>query len=260
MTRVTGHKPDRPIWFELTTTDPEAARAFYAAVLDWTYDISGPEFGGYALGLTDGLNAAGIGQTQPGDASPPAWTVYFGVSDVAASSARVAKQGGTILVPPMDVAALGKMAVCQDPTGAVFGMWQPQQHIGAQILNEPGAMAWSEVNTRDASAAAAFYTSVFGLKDSVMEIQGTPYHMLNTAEGPACGVLQMNAEWGDMPPHWMTYFAVKNADAAKAAVLANGGTVPYGPFDSPYGRIIVAMDPQGAAVSFIELADAPPAQ
>lgn len=257
MTRVSGHKPNRPIWFELQTTNQEAAQRFYASVLGWSFESSGEEFGGYALALTDGAYAAGIGRIEEHDPSPPAWMVYFGVADATRMAETIVAKGGKLVVPPTSVAEMGRMLVAEDPTGAVFGLWEPMQHVGAQILNEPGAMSWSEVNTRDAKAAAAFYCAVFELKDAVMEMQGSPYHMLSTAEGPACGVLQMNADWGDMPPHWMAYFAVPNADTAKAAVIAGGGSVPYGPFDTPYGRIIVATDPQGAAVSFIELA--PPA-
>lgn len=256
MSRVTAHKPNRPIYFDLMTSDADAARHFYKDVLGWEYEINGPEFGGYAVAFRDGAIASGIGALEEGQPFPPSWTVYFGVTDADATAAAIIAKGGTVMVPVMAVGDLGRMAICQDPTGAVFGLWQPMQHIGAGILNEPGAMAWSEVNTRDASAAASFYCDVFGLKDDVMEMQGTPYHMLNTAEGPACGVLQMTAEWGDMLPHWMAYFAVENADEAKAKVIAGGGTVPFGPFDSPYGRIVVAVDPQGAAVSLIELSAA----
>lgn len=255
MTRVTAHKPNRPIYFDLTTSDAEAAREFYKSLLGWEYDINGPEFGGYALALRDGAIASGIGEIQPDQEFPPSWTVYFGVTDADDTVARIIAKGGKIAVPVMPIADLGRMAICEDPTGAMFGLWQPMQHFGAGILNEPGGMAWSEVNTRDAAAAAAFYCDVFGLKDEVMEMQGAPYHMLNTSEGPACGVLQMTPEWGEMPPHWMAYFAVENADEAKAKVIAGGGEVPFGPFDSPYGRIVVAMDPQGAAVSFIELSE-----
>ncbi len=256
MTRVTGHKPDRPIWFDLMTSDAAAARRFYGGLLGWEYDISGPEFGGYAMARRGDAVAAGVGQLRPEDPFPPAWSVYFGVTDADAAVARIGAHGGTTLVAPTDVGRFGRMAICQDPTGAVFGLWQPIEHRGAALLNEPGGMAWSEVNTRDATTAAAFYGAVFGLRDDVMDIQGSPYHMLSTAEGPACGVMQMTAEWGDMPPHWMAYFAVADLEEAKRTVLALGGRVAHGPFDSPYGRIIVILDPQGAAVSLIQLAEA----
>lgn len=252
MPRVTGHKPDRPIWFDLMTRDAKAAREFYHKVIGWEYDISGPEMGGYAMARRGSDVCAGIGQMQPEDTYPPSWTSYFGVTNADATAKAITAAGGQVIVPLMDIGGQGRMAVCQDPTGAVFGIWQPKEHLGATLIGEPGAMVWSEVNTRDAAAAAAFYCKVFGLRDEVMDMKGTPYHMLNTAEGPACGVMQMTKEFGEMPPHWMVYFGVEDADRAKAKVEAAGGKVPFGPFDSPYGRIIVVMDPQGAAVSLIE--------
>ncbi len=248
------HLPNgQPIWIDLATSNPQGAQSFYAAVLGWTYDIGGPEFGHYAVARCDGLSAAGIGGIPSGVEMPPAWTVYFGVASVDDTLTEATTHGGRVLAPAMDIGDFGRMAVVEDPTGAAFGLWQPVTHKGVSIVGEPGAFAWSEVNTRDAAAAAAFYTTVFGLRDERMEMQGTPYHMLHTAEGPCCGVLQMTDEWGDLPPHWMAYFAVADADAAKATVIQHGGQAPFGPFDSPYGRILVAVDPQGAAVSFIEL-------
>lgn len=253
MVRVQRLSPGRPIWFDLMTPKPEVARDFYAAVLGWKYDISGEEFGGYAMAHFDGAMAAGIGKTPPDQDFPSAWTVYFGCEDADATAQRITAAGGTIVAPPMDVGGFGRMAICQDPTGAVFGTWQPGQHKGAAIIDEPGGMAWCEVNSRDAKAAADFYCSVFGLTDRVTEMQGTPYHMLHHGPGPVCGALQMTDEWGDMPPHWMTYFAVPDIDKAKADVEAAGGTVHFGPFESPYGKILVAGDPTGAAISFTEL-------
>jgi len=248
------HLPNgQPIWVDLSTTSQKGAQDFYAAVLGWTYNISGPEFGHYAVALKDGVSAAGIGGMPPGVEMPPAWLVYFGVDSADDASALAVALGGSVLNPVFDIGDFGRMAVIADPTGAAFGLWQAKSHKGVSIVGEPGAYAWSEVNTRDAAAAAAFYAALFGLKTEVMEMQGTPYHMLNAGDGPCCGVLQMTAEWGDMPPHWMAYFAVADADAAKQTVIANGGQVPFGPFDSPYGRIIVAIDPQGAAVSLIQL-------
>ncbi len=256
MPTVASHKPNRPIWLDLATTDAAAARDFYARVLGWEYDISGPEFGGYATARIGEHATAGLAGKMDGDTSPPAWTVYFGVTDCDAMAATITANGGRVLFEPTTIGPYGRMAICADPTGAVFGLWQPMAHVGVGLINEPGALAWSEVNTRDAVAAASFYGKVFGLREERLEMGGAPYHMLHTADGPACGALQMTAEWGDMPPHWMTYFAVADVDAAKRAVLEAGGAVPFGPFDSPYGRIIVVTDPQGAAVSLIELSAA----
>ncbi len=251
MPRVSSHPAGQPVWLDLSTPDAEAARRFYGAVLGWEFDIGGPETGGYAMCRVGDAFAAGIGQQAPDQQTPPAWTVYFGVEDADAAVAAIEGAGGATLVPTMNVLDFGRLAICQDPTGAVFGLWQPVQHVGAGIVDEDGAMAWCEVNTRDSEAAVRFYNTVFGLTAQRTDSPETTYYMLSNGAGPVAGVLQMTAEWGDLPPHWMAYFRVPNAEAAKRAVEANGGQVPYGPFDTPYGRILVVIDPQGAAVSFI---------
>ena len=255
MPLVTSHPTGQPIWFDLQTRDAAAARAFYAAVLGWTYEEQAPEYGGYAVAFKDGAVAAGIGQQEAGATYPSAWSIYFGVADADAACARISAAGGTVMMPTMVIGDQGRMAMCADPTGAVFGVWEPIKHWGAECVNQPGAMVWCEVNTRDSVRASTFYAEVFGLTIETMEMQGSPYHMLKNHGQPVAGVLQMTPEWGDMPPHWMAYFGVTNAEAAKAAVEANGGTVPFGPFDTPYGRMIVAGDPQGAYISFITAGD-----
>jgi uncharacterized protein len=256
MTRVVLHPSNRPIWFDLMTTDAKAARRFYGAALGWSFDTPSPDMGDYAIGRVGDAPASGIGSIPPGQDWPPAWSVYFGVTHAESTIRDIVAAGGKVMSPVEAIGEFGRMAMCEDPTGAVFGLWEPGVHTGAGIIDEPGGMAWCEVNTRDATAAAAFYRSVFNLTGEVMEMQGTPYHTLRQQETPVCGVLQMTAEWGDLPPHWMAYFAVANADDAKAAVEGNGGTIPYGPFDTPYGRVCVVRDPQGAMVSLIELSPA----
>lgn len=251
MPRVSSHPTGQPIWFDLQTSNAAAARDFYAAVLGWTYEEQAPEYGGYAVAFKDGAVASGIGQQEPGATYPSAWTVYFGVANADAACAKITAAGGSLMFPPMVIGDQGRMAMCTDPTGAAFGVWEPIKHTGAEAVNEPGAMVWCEVNTRDSARASQFYAEVFGLTIETMEMQGTPYHMLKNNGEPVAGVLQMTPEWGDMPPHWMAYFGVTNAEEAKAAVEKNGGQVHHGPFDTPYGRMIVAADPQGAAVSFI---------
>lgn len=257
MPLIDSHETGSPCWFDLTTSDPERARAFYERLFGWTYDVSGPELGHYAMAKKDDRYAAGIGP-QPPDASwPVAWSVYFNVADIEATLERVKAAGGKPAMPPMDVADQGRISMAVDPTGAVFGLWQPKKHRGAQVVAEPGAMAWSEVATRDAKKAADFYTRVFGLEAQKME--GMEYFTLHDSKGePACGVLQMNEQWPqEIPPHWMPYFAVENTDESTTMVKEFGGEVRVKPFDSPYGRISVVSDPAGAVFSVVQMQQEP---
>jgi uncharacterized protein len=254
MTRVTTHPGNRPIWFELMVRDADAARRFYGAVLGWWFDISGPEMGHYTVCRIDDAPVAGIGSIAPDQDLPAAWTVYFGVTSTETAVRDVEAAGGHMVSPVEVIGAFGRMAICRDPGGAVFGVWEPGLHTGAGLVDEPGAMAWCEVNTRDAAAVSAFYQRVFALDANVMEVHGTAYHTLLQHGERVGGVLQMTADWGDVPPHWMAYFAVADADEASVRVQVSGGRVAHGPFATPYGRILVVQDPEGATISLIELA------
>lgn len=252
MPSVDAHAPGTPSWFDLMTPDPDRAMAFYSAVLGWEFTPdSGPDFAHYRMALAaDQQIAAGLGKSQ--DATmPSAWTVYMATDDVESLIARVEDAGGTVMAGPHTVGESGRMAIFADPTGAVFGAWEPGQHTGAQVTGEHGAMAWCEVNTRDAEAAHSFYAEVLDYEASKME--GMDYWTLERDGKPHCGVLQMTEEWGELPPHWMAYFAVDDADAAAERVTGNGGSVAHGPFDTPFGRICIIRDPLGAAVTLIQL-------
>jgi hypothetical protein len=155
------------------------------------------------------------------------------------------------MLEPMAVGDAGKMAVCVDPTGAVFGLWQPIDFIGAGVEDEHGSLAWSEVNTRDAAAACEFYGKLFGLTARKSEDQ--EYFFMQHDGGMRFGVMPMDEQWGDLPPHWMGYFAIDNADAALERVLAAGGSIGVPAFDTPYGRMAVIVDPYGAVVSIVQL-------
>ncbi len=96
------------------------------------------------------------------EGQPPAWSSYVSVADAEATAARSRRPAARVIAEPMEVLDLGKMAVFADPSGAVFGIWQPGTFIGAELVNEPGALSWNELNTRDPEAAKAFYGAVFG--------------------------------------------------------------------------------------------------
>jgi predicted enzyme related to lactoylglutathione lyase len=114
-------------------------------------------------------------------------------------------------------------------------------------------MCWSEVNCRDGAKNAAFYAAVFDLHVHKMDMPGVVYHTLHVAEGAdaVCGVLQMDEQWGDIQPAWMPYFAVADLEKADAVWAKHGGKKIAGPIPSPYGRIMVVQDPQGAYLSYM---------
>jgi predicted enzyme related to lactoylglutathione lyase len=196
------------------------------------------------------------------EGQPPAWSSYVSVADAEATAAAVAEAGGSVIAEPMDVMGLGTMAVFADPTGAVFGIWQPGTFSGAGLVNEPGALAWNELNTRNLAAAKAFYGAVFGwgFDDNDMGEAGK-YTTITLDGNPVGGILDM-VERGvpeEIPAHWLAYFAVEDTDATVAQATERGGGLMMGPVDIPVGRFAILTDPHGAAFAVIALSEDAPA-
>lgn len=246
-------------WYDLMTNGPEAAYSFYGRLFVWSLEAGPPESGGYVMCMSAGRPAAGIGVIPPGAPQPPAWTVYFLSDDVDATAARIVDAGGKVMVGPMDVMQEGRMVIASDVAGAVFGVWQAKRHRGAEARDEHGGMCWSEVNTRDAAAACAFYGKVFDLEAKPLGAPGMTYFTLHRGATTVGGVLQMDAHWpADVPAHWMPYFQVSDVDQACGDIPDLGGKVCVPPFDTPYGRIAVINDPAGAAFSIMTPPPPPP--
>ena len=160
MPEVTHYEHGVPSWVDIGTPDPTAALAFYSGLFDWEGQDMGEEAGHYTIVSKGGRQVAAISPAQ--DSGPPRWTTYINVDDVDTVATRAQAAGGTVVVAPMDVMTAGRMAIFADTTGAVVAAWQPGDHIGAQLVNEPGAMTWSELATSDLAKSKDFYSEVFG--------------------------------------------------------------------------------------------------
>ena len=241
-----------PTWIDVMWPDAAAARTFYQAVFGWEFDIGGPEFGNYTTARLGKYTAAGIVGSEPN--AQAAWNLYFATPDVIADTARAVKQGASVIAPAMVVGEFGGMATCQDPTGAMFSLWQGGQHVGAQVTDEPGSMAWCELYTPDAKKARDFYANLLGATVELMP--GMEYYVLKHGEQQLCGIMQIDPSWGKMAPHWVSYFAVASADETAALVTQLGGKQMGGIDDSPFGRLAALADPAGALFKVIQ----PPAR
>jgi predicted enzyme related to lactoylglutathione lyase len=185
---------------------------------------------------------------------PDLWSVYLATMDADATVARVVEHGGQVMVPPMDVMALGRMAVVVDRGGAVIGMWQPGEHRGFGVYDEPGTPAWFELHTREYDAAVQFYRDVFGWQTQVAS--DTPEFRYTTLDGgdgeQLAGIMDASAFLPDgVPAGWSVYFRVADADLALSEVVALGGEVLMGAEDTPYGRLATVADPTGAVFKVI---------
>jgi predicted enzyme related to lactoylglutathione lyase len=152
----------------------------------------------------------------------------------------------------MDVGDLGRMAVYGDSSGAVFGVWQPGEHKGSEVVSEPGTIAWHQVNTRDPEDALEFYSQVFGWESEQVDTGGADYWQMTKDGANVGGVFRMGDDFPDeVPAHWIVYFAVEDCDAATEKAKENGAQVTAEPFDNEAGRFAVLLDPHGAAFALI---------
>lgn len=235
-------------WADLTTTDVEAAGTFYSTLFGWTPEpIAIPEAGGYTMLSLGGKLVGALSPAMPGDPSPPHWTVYVNVDDADKTTELVQAAGGTVLMGVMDVFTSGRMAIFADAQGAAFAVWQPQDHTGAQVTDENGALTWFELMTDDTTGAQAFYGSVFGWGSETSDGGGMPYTEFKLADRSIAGMMAKQPGM-EMPSAWMPYFQVADPDKIAAEAKALGGAVYAGPADIPSGgRFAVLADPQGAA-------------
>lgn len=251
MAEFTEYAPGTPAWIDLSSPDVEASKAFYGSLFGWDVEDMGPDAGGYCMFKLRGRYVAGLGPLQS-EGHPPAWGTYVSVADADDTIAKVKQAGGTVVLEPTDVFDAGRMAIFADPTGAFLSVWQPKNHIGAQIANEPGSFGWNELNTRDPNAAKAFYRAVFGWEPVDHAMGPTTYTEWKSGGRSVAGMLDMNPNVpAEVPPHWLVYFGVEDADAAVAAVQSKGGSLFVGPIDIPQGRFAVVSDPQGAVFAVI---------
>lgn len=258
MTEKDSYAPGTPSWVDLGSPDPEASAAFYSALFGW--DVAAPggeETGGYRMCTLRGRPVAAIAPATV-EGAPPWWTTYVTVDDAAASAKAVAAAGGQVLVDAFDVMEFGRMAVLTDPGGATFSVWEPKEHHGAGIVNEPGSLTWNELTTRHLDTAVPFYGAVFGWQTNETDMGGgmvyTTWKLPNDGDREIGGAMPMEGDmWpADLPDHWMVYFAVEDCDQAVAKVAELGGKVSVPPMDIPnVGRFSVVNGPQGEVFSVI---------
>jgi predicted enzyme related to lactoylglutathione lyase len=252
MPEMTAYEPGTPSWVDLGSPDTAAAAAFYKTLFGWEFQDAGPDAGGYGMLTLNGKSVAGLGPAQnPG---PPYWTTYVSTDDADAAAARVSAAGGTVIVPPMDVMDAGRMAVAADPTGAVISLWQPNQMIGAAVVNDPGAFCWNELHSRDTAAAGEFYEKVFGWKPDTNDMGGMAYTEFKLNDKTIAGMMTMpEMVPAEAPSYWLVYFTVTDCDAAVATATGAGGSVMAPAMDIPIGRFAILADPQGAMFAVIKM-------
>lgn len=251
---ITAYSPGTPCWVDLSAPDPSTTSDFYAELFGWTVHDTGEEGGGYRMCLRHGKPVAGIGPQPPGadPSAPRFWSTFVSVLDAEATTEAVREAGGTVRYEPMDVADAGRMAVFTDPTGAEICAWQPRQHPGSALINEPGTPCWHELATRSPERAVDFYRQVFGWDAVNSTVGEADYTTWRCRDEVVAGMIRMTERWpADLPAHWMAYFAVGDTDREVESLRRLGGGVLVPPTDVEPGRFAVVRDPGGGAFGII---------
>jgi len=263
MSERDSYEPGTPNWIDIGSQDTDATANFYSQLFGWQVDDASPDptYGGYRMANLNGRAVAGIGPAQ--SEGTPFWTTYVSVADADAAAKAVREAGGQVYVEPFDVATFGRMAVFADPGGAQFSVWQPLEHIGAERINEHGALTWNELHTRDVQRAKDFYGKVFGWFNQDMDMgTGFVYTVVKLTENPddqgiagfmPMGTPQEDQQTGSQPPeHWKVYFAVDDTDATVAKATELGANVVMPAATLPgVGRMAGLTGPHGEEIMII---------
>jgi predicted enzyme related to lactoylglutathione lyase len=259
MPEYTEHVPGTFCWVDLATTDAQGGKKFYSELFGWTAkeEPAGAE-SVYVRFSQAGKSVAALysmSQEMRDQNIPPHWLSYVSVVDADETAARARELGGMVQMDPFDVFDVGRMTVIQDPSGAHFAIWQPKKHKGAELRNEPVSLCWNEVLTNDVDKAGEFYTKLFGWRAETENYGDFDYTMFMVGDQAAGGMMAIQEEMGDIPPHWAIYFAVEDCDVTSKRARELGGKVLVTPQDiQGVGKFAFIEDPQEAVFAIIKMA------
>jgi uncharacterized protein len=244
----TKYSPGTFSWTDLTTPDQDAAKQFYGDLFGW--ELVDNPIGDdmvYMTARIDGKDVAAISpqpEQQREAGAPPAWNSYVTVESADDALAKAKELGATVHADAFDVFDFGRMGVIQDPQGAYVLVWEPKSHIGASLVNAPGALSWDELATPDLDASSEFYSALFGWTVEPIEGMEMPYRVIKTSTGASNGGMRPTQE-GE-PPYWLVYFGTEDAEAAAGKATQAGAKELLGVTDIGMGKIAILQDPQGA--------------
>ena len=257
MPQVDKHPPGEFCWLELATTDQNAGKNFYSTLFGWSVnDFPMGPAGVYTIFRVDGRDVAAGCTLRPDQIEhgvPPHWMVYIAVPNADQAAAKASSLGGKVLAPAFDVMEAGRMGVVQDPTGAVFCIWQAKGNSGLGITGDPGTFCWADLITPDPERAKQFYAGLFGWQVLTGEKDTSGYLHIKNGEKFIGGIPPARFNNPNSPPHWLSYFYVADVDEAAKKAQGLGGRI-YGPPMNieGAGRMAILGDPQGAAFALFK--------
>lgn len=264
MTIIEKNKPGSFCWIELATSDQKAAKKFYSELFGWAiHDMPMGPGAAYTLFQLQGKDAAAgytLRPEQKAEGVPPHWMIYVTVDSADSSAKRAADLGGKVVAPAFDVGTLGRMAVIQDPTGAVFSVWEPKEGNGIGIKGVDGTLCWADLGTRDRERAVKFYSELFGW-EIVIDAKDDPmygYAHIKNGEEFIGGMLPPAHHSLNAPPNWLPYFQVSDCEASAAKAAELGAAIYLEPtIMENVGTMSVVADPQRAVFAIFQTARKP---
>lgn len=251
MAHIEKHPTGAFCWMELATTDQNAAKTFYGSLFGWSsndFPMGPNDF--YTMFKLEGGDAGAaytLRAEQRAQGVPPHWMLYIAVASADDAAKKAAELGGKVLGGPFDVFDVGRMAVVQDPTGAVFSLWQPGRHTGTTVTGIDGTFCWADLMTTDAEKAKAFYSGLFGWNITPGEKDPSGYLHIQNGKDFIGGIPPAQFRNPNVPPHWLLYFSVSDCDASAEKAKQLGGNLCLAPMSiENVGRMAVVGDPQGA--------------
>ncbi len=257
MDEIKKHDQGSFCWIELGTSDANGAKQFYGDLFGWGINELPMEHGSYSMLTLENLEVGAcyqLTEEQKNQDVPPHWLPYISVDDVDTTTEKVEAENGNVLMGPLQVMDAGKMSLLQDPTGATFGIWQGQRHIGSKIKNVPNSYCWVELGTNDTDAAEQFYSHLVNWEPKHQDFEGMKYTTFKNGPVSEGGMYKMPPEMDELPSHWLVYFNVEDCDDTVNRAKSLGAQVLKEPeFIPTVGKFSVLQDPQGAVFAVIKL-------
>lgn len=226
----------------LRARDLDRAADFYGRLVGWTsLPVAGSR--DHRLLQLDGRTVASLHQ---GD-GPDVWVPHVSVESIDRTTAEAVKLGAT-RVDTADVGGMARLSTLRDPEGALFGLWQPAPHSGAEVTGTVGSLWWIEVMSNDVPEALAFYERLFGWTSVQTAFEPfSRYFVFKRGDAQEGGLLPIGPGW-EVPPRWNTIFEVQDADAALARAAELSGETVFVHTVPKHGRIGILCDAGGAIV------------
>jgi uncharacterized protein len=259
MTNIDKHPAGSFCWIELHTSDQDAAKSFYSSLFGWAIHDNPMGPGEvYTMFRLQGRDAAAGCSLRPDERSqgiPPYWMIYITVENTDAAVRKAQQLGGKILAPAFDVMDAGRMAVVQDPTGAIFCPWQPNKNYGIGIAHVHGKLCWADLSTPDPKCASDFYSGLLGWQFMTDPKDPSGYLHIKNGEHFIGGVPPAATRQPGVPPHWLAYFHVDDVDVTANKAKQMGANLYLAPMTMEgVGRFSVIADPQGAVFAIFKSA------